>query len=135
MRYFGPLILLLILNNSVALAAKSEFTCMKSKVKLTYSDKSAETTTELCTNPDRTSLRSKNCKNLECIPRDKINALKFSDVFSEGSNPGFTTCMLSGGKPELLEFFADNQWYALDRCNFKNGFINVGALLQFLKKD
>lgn len=127
-------ILLLILSSSLSIAAGKEFTCFQSKVKLTYDDgKVIETPTKLCSNKDRTSLRSKNCVNLECVPRDKIGALKLSDVYFESSNPGFTTCMLSGGKPELLEFYADKEWYALDRCNYKKGFVNVGILLTLLK--
>lgn len=129
------LLLLTILSSSFAVANDPlPFTCSKSKVKIPYEGKTIEKLEELCTNKDYSAVRSKNCLELECVPKDKLAAMTFAEIFTSHSNPGFTACMLTGGKPELIEFFADKEWHELDRCNYKKGFVSTGALIPLLKK-
>lgn len=132
---YGKLIPLIILGSSSALANESlQFACAQSKVKIPFEGKTVEKTEALCTNKDHTALRSKNCLNLECVPKDKLGSMTFGQIFTSHGNPGFTACILSGGKPELIEFFADKAWQELDRCNYKKGFVSTGALIPLLKK-
>lgn len=135
MIFCKKLILLITLSSSFVYANDTlKFVCNQSKVKIPYEGKTIEKMEALCSTKDHSALRSKNCLNLECVPKDKLGSMTFGQIFTSHGNPGFTACILSGGTPELIEFFADKEWHELDRCNYKNGFVSTGALIPLLKK-
>lgn len=132
MTYLNPLLILLILSSflNFAHAEESDFTCMASEIKIPYADGKTKTEkVEICTNKDRNSLRSKGCLKLECLPKEKLKRIKFSDVVADSGSPGFKICHAIGGKAELIEFKADDQWYSLDRCRLGKEFVNPGVLI------
>ncbi|WP_413578132.1 hypothetical protein ACLVWU_06275 [Bdellovibrio sp. HCB290] len=84
-----------------------------------------------CFNEDRTELYSKDCQSRKCSAFNLEIQVKMADLLNESSNPGFNLCRKLGGKPELLQFEASAEWFALDRFNFKDGaFVSTGELMR-----
>lgn len=109
----------------------SEFKCTKGTISQIADSKEVKETSHFCYNRDHTRLVSHGCQKFECVPNKSVG--KFSDYYSEIGTPGFKICRKLGGEPEIIEFFVDGKSYSLDRCLFKEEYVNVGFLIKHLR--
>ncbi len=101
--------------------------CLQGEIRYIYQKKEFKESSHYCFNATKTSLTSKSCEQQECLKG--LAKVKFS--YHGVGTPGFTLCQKYGGKPQILEFKVKDQWYALDRCQLKNGYIDTGSLIKF----
>ncbi|KHD88643.1 MAG: hypothetical protein OM95_07505 [Bdellovibrio sp. ArHS] len=113
--------------------AQSDLHCASGSFRFLTNGVTSTSKSFYCYNSDKTQLYSKECKNQKCpLAFDSKKYFNFSDLHDENSNPGFNLCRKLDGKPEILEFQADKEWFKLDRCNFKDGsFVSTSELLKF----
>lgn len=114
-----------------AQAFAADLTCQTGTLRMPYDGKTkALESQNYCYNEDRTELFSKDCQNRKCMAFTIDSEVKMSDIMNQHSNPGFNLCRKLGGKPELLEFEANKDWFSLDRCVFKDGsYVSTGELV------
>lgn len=90
---------------------------------------------DYCFNKDKNKFFSKNCINQKCKAFERIKKYQINELSHAIGNPGFKLCRDLQGRPELLEFYAENKIYKLDRCLFKDGsFADTDSLLSFYLK-
>lgn len=90
-----------------------------------------------CTNLNRNSLISFNCRRKECKAYQSFRPIEMKKLLSPFGKPGFKLCRELGGEPKLVEFFVDKKWYKLDRCLFKqdDSFVDTDTLMaEYLKR-
>ncbi|WP_413568973.1 hypothetical protein ACLWBD_16060 [Bdellovibrio sp. HCB117] len=123
-------ILFILISSSFA---QSELQCVDGSFRSTTNGIVSTSKAHYCFNSDKNQLYSKECKDLKCTTAfNDRKFFKFSELHDENSNPAFNLCRKLDGKPELLEFKVGNEWFALDRCQFKDGsFVSTSELLKF----
>jgi hypothetical protein len=108
----------------------ADMLCIRGELKLIQDPKSMEKNVEYCYDTSRTILVSKSCLQFNCSAFAFQGKYSFREISSSVGNPGFALCRRLHGRPELLQFFADNRFYSLDRCVFnKTDFVDTGLLL------
>ncbi len=110
----------------------ADLTCQKGSFRMPYNAETKVVEAQTyCFNEDRTELYSKDCQDRKCTAFNVDIEVKTADILDQKSNPGFNLCRKLGGKPELLEFEASKEWFALDRCVFKDGsYVSTGELVR-----
>ena len=111
----------------------SEIECTKGIISQFRDGNELKENSHFCYNQDKTRLTSYGCQKNQCVPT--TGPIKMNDLFSSIGTPGFKLCRQLGGRPEIIEFFVDSKGYKLDRCWFKNEFINTGLLFRYLKSN
>ncbi|WP_413580752.1 hypothetical protein [Bdellovibrio sp. HCB288] len=118
---------------SLVLASHADsLTCTRGVIRQTTGGAVIAEAADYCFNEEKNRLISKNCKNRDCPAFDRLKIVNFSEIYGQHSNPGFNLCRKLEGHPQIIEFKVGKEWYALDRCVFKDGtFADVGQLLGF----
>lgn len=119
------------------IASQSAFSeCIEGKIKHTFQNKEVITNENYCYELDSVTLMSSNpcadgkiCQNRELEPV----TLKMDDS-SETGSLGFKVCDKYNGTPQIMEFWAANEWHSSSRCIFSDGsFIDNSTIAQKVK--
>ncbi|MGE5086430.1 MAG: hypothetical protein ACM3MG_09040 [Bacillota bacterium] len=125
----STLVILFFATNALAL------TCESGKIRSFTDFQEKVTESEYCYNSDFNELYSKSCENQKCSAFESQQVFVAKDLKTHGfGTPGFKLCRLLNGKPEIIDFWANEEWQHLDRCNFEDGYVDTGALYKFYLK-
>ena len=125
-------LILFFLSNFFVGIANSE--CIEGKIKHTLKNKVILSNENYCYELESSTLLSsdpcpdeKICQNRELIPIK----IKMSEVSNESGSPGFKICEKYNGIPQIIEFWATDEWHSTSRCIFSDGsFIDNSSLAQ-----
>ena len=126
-----------IIFNAIFFASLSSFagenlTCENGKFRSVIKGKTEFIDSLYCYDATKTQLFSKSCELKSCPAFSYPESLNFREFLGPYGNPAFGVCRKVGGIPEILEFKADNKWYKLDRCLFKDGsYVSTDYLAHF----
>ncbi len=123
--------LILLLLASLPLQAQD---CLNTKIRRQIEpQKYQEETLKLCDSQNGVHFSSANCQKIEsCVPKkEKWNKRV---IRSEIESPGFAVCEMTGGKPQFIEIWRDNDWYQTDVCFFNSkSFVDNDRLYSIYK--
>ena len=108
--------------------------CIEGKIKHTFKNKDVLSKENYCYELESNMLLSsdpcpgdKVCQNKELKPI----GIKMSEVSNESGSPGFKICEKYNGIPQVIEFWATDEWHTTSRCIFNDGsFIDNSSLAQ-----
>lgn len=111
--------------------------CIEGKIKHTFQNKEVITNENYCYELDSVMLMSsdpcadgKVCQNREL---ESIN-LKLDESTSDMGSLGFKICEKYNGTPQIMEFWAANEWHSSSRCIFSDkSFIDNSSIAQKVK--
>jgi len=111
--------------------------CIEGKIKHTFQNKEVISNENYCYELDSVMLMSsdpcadgKICQNRELGTIE----LKMDDSASEMGSLGFKVCEKYKGIPQIIEFWAANEWHSSSRCIFDDkSFIDNSTLSQKVK--
>lgn len=111
--------------------------CIEGKIKHTLQNKEVITNESYCYDLESVMLLSsapcvgdKICQNKDLEPI----SLKVSERSTESGSLGFKICDKYQGTPQIIEFWAANEWHSTSRCIFSDGsFIDNSTLAQKVK--
>ena len=114
-------------------------TCITGKLRHRMHRTWVEEASAYCYNVDKTALKSNSCSERGACAAESASLRKLdrSALNSTLGSPGFNLCYAAGGRPQLLEFWADERWFELDRCTFPRdgSYVSTGLLAARLREE
>ena len=119
---------------SIIFVGNANSKCIEGKIKHTFQNKIILSNENYCYELESSMLFSsdpcpeeKICQNKELKPIE----IKMSEVSNESGSLGFKICEKYNGIPQIIEFWATDEWHSTSRCIFSDGsFIDNSSLAQ-----
>ena len=111
--------------------------CIEGKIKHTFQNKEVITNENYCYDLESVMLMSSDscAEDKTCQNRDLGTVeLTPSESSTESGSIGFKICDKYNGTPQIIDFWAVNEWHSSSRCIFSDGsFIDNSSLAQKVK--
>ena len=119
---------------SVITSASASSDCVEGKTKHIFHNKEVITNENYCYDLESSMLYSTDpCAGEKICTSKNLNPIDFklSEIDFETGSPGFKVCDKYSGTPQIIDFWAENQWRQSSRCIFSDGsFIDNSSLTQ-----